>query len=193
MQTNFTIYKNFITLYRVTPQIIYNAVNLPRLNRSNADCVVNAMEILGIINSKEAGLQRSRIGSSGIMPEDFLQKFHNTNPDYIYRFAQISMNELMPWINNDMPKLTMIFCGYKDQKNIGHVYIIAKDSDGKIFLLDPQLNPPICELRNCFAYITNKSSYYILVRDSTPMIVDEEEEEDVIMDTSSMNRRRNRK
>lgn len=185
MQTNFTIYKNFIAQYKVTPQIIYNTVNLPRLNRCKMDCVVNAMEIIGVINKEEAGIERTRIGPTGIIPEHFLQKFNQVNPEYIYKFVQISMNELIPWVNKDMPKLTMIFCGYKDQNNNGHVYIIAKDYNGNKFLLDPQMNPPICELINmdCFSYISNKSSYYILVRDNVPMNVDEEDkvDDDVIM------------
>ena len=200
MQTNFTIYKNFIAKYRITPQTIYNIQNVPRLNPSNIDCVVNAMEIIGILSRQDAGLVRTRIGV-GIIPEYFLEKFQQVNPEYIYRFVQISMRELIPWILYEMLNLTMIFCGYLDQV-IGHVYIIAKDNNGKVFLLDPQLNPPICNLdtMDCFANIANKLSYHILVRDNIPMnidefdnsvpmdIDDEQKEQDVVMNRVNIRR-----
>lgn len=200
MQTNFMIYQNFIAKYRISPETIYNIENVPRLNPSNVDCVVNAMEILGILSYLEAGLVRTRIGPSGIKPEFFIEKFQQVNPEYNYKFVQISIRELAPWVLYDMPALTMIFCGYLDQ-GVGHVYIIGKDYQGKIFLLDPQLNPPICNLstNDCFSYIANKMSYFILVRDNVPMSIDEfdnsvpmdvVEEGDVVM--NRINTRRNK-
>jgi len=174
MQTNFQIYKNYIATYRITNSTINNIINVPRINPTNMDCVVNAMEILGILNRYEAGLIR-QITPQGILPEHFIEQFEKVNPEYKYKFVQISMAELPVWIENEMPRLRMIFCGYLDG-NIGHVYIIAKDNNNKIFLLDPQLNPPICSIDNndCYANIANKNGYFILVRDnSAPMDIDE--------------------
>jgi len=174
MQTNFQIHRNFIAKYRINPETIFKIQYVPRLNPSNVDCVVNAMEILGILSREEAGLVRQRIGG-GISPQHFLQKFKEKNPEYNYDFIQISMRELIPWIINEMPSLSMIFCGYLHHNDIGHVYLIGKDNKGKIFLFDPQLNPSICSLETdaCFSYIANKSSYFILVRDNLPMDVEE--------------------
>ena len=188
MQTNFQRNKHLIAKYKITPQTIHNIENVPRLNPLNVDCVVNAMEIIGILSPQEAGLVRANIGQSGgIHPEHFLEKFREVNPEYNFRFEQISINELNDWTNSiEMQPLTMIFCGYRDYNNVGHVYIIAKDFNNYKFLLDPQLNPPICNLTNdnCFAYIAGKQSYFILVRENLPMNIDEEEkeeEEDVVM------------
>ena len=205
MQTNFQRNKHLIAQYEITSQTIYNIENVPRLNPSNVDCVVNAMEILGILSSQEAGLVRTNIGSvGGIHPEHFLEKFREVNPEYNFNFEQISINELIDWINSiEMPPLSMIFCGYRDYNNVSHVYLIAKDFNGNKFLLDPQLNPPICNLSNvnCFAYIAGKHSYYILVKENLPMNIDgdgNEEEEDVVMNhiytrTSKSKRRNHRK
>jgi hypothetical protein len=175
MQTNFQIHRNFIAKYRIYPETIFKIQYVPRLNPSNVDCVVNAMEILGILSREEAGLVRQRIGHGGIPPEQFLQKFREKNPEYNYNFIQISMRELIPWIINEMPSLSMIFCGYLHKNGVGHVYLIGKNNQGKIFLLDPQLNPPICSLEtsDCFSHIANKSSYFILVRDNVPMDIEE--------------------
>lgn len=185
MQTNFQKHKNFIVQYKITPQTIYNIENVPRINPLNVDCVVNAMEIIGILSRQEAGLVRANIGQAGgISDVHFLSKFKDANKEYNFRFEQISINELIDWTNSiEMPPLSMIFCGYKDYNNVGHVYLIAKDFNNYKFLLDPQLNPPICNLTNdnCFAYIAGKQSYFILVRENLPMNSEEDENEDVVM------------
>ena len=136
-----------------------------RDNAHPKDCLFNAMEILGIIDSKQAAKYRKDY-SSRLMTIDEIEGFFNMycHTD-VFKFKQYTnLNRFETEINKIKPGYTM-FVGYTYEKDEGHVFLIGKDKSGLI-IIDPQLPKVLrgCTLstRKCHDLIKTRKIYWIL-------------------------------
>ncbi len=126
------------------------------------DCVINAMELLGILTDKNADIARIMVGDQGITIEQIEQIFSLIEPKFNWRFFRFTKLEtLSHFTSQQLKPLHSIFCGYLGQD--GHVFLIAKTINEKIMYIDPQINE-LCDLdqSSCVKFIENKQIYYIL-------------------------------
>ena len=126
------------------------------------DCVINAMELLNILNAQNADLCRIMVGDTGLQVGQIEDIFSLLEPKFQWRFFKFTkLESLSDFTMNELKPGHSIFCGYLGQE--GHVFLIAKSLDGKILYVDPQVNE-LCPLdqSTCVKYIDNKQAYFIL-------------------------------
>lgn len=125
------------------------------------DCVINAMQLLNILDEQSADIARIFIGDTGVQKEQIEQVFSLIQQLHEWKFLQVnSLNDIREITNNILKPSHAFFCGYVE-KNEGHVFLIAKDDSNKVFYIDPQVNE-VCDLNKCSNYILNKDGYFIL-------------------------------
>lgn len=125
------------------------------------DCVINAIELLGVLDPRSADIARIMVGDTGVSKDQIEQIFNYVIPHANFIFDRLqNMRELMDFTKS-MKSSHAILCGYT-----GHVFLIAKKNDGTVWYIDPMVNQ-ICELSkpNCLMYIDNKQDYYALISD----------------------------
>ncbi len=127
------------------------------------DCVINAMELLNILNQQNADIARIMVGDKGLTIDQIEQIFSLIEPNYTWRFYRFTKLEtLAEFTNNKLNPSNAIFCGYLGEQG-RHVFLIAKNIDGDVLYIDPQVNE-LCNLEEstCIKFINNNQAYFIL-------------------------------
>jgi len=152
----------------------YNSV-IPQ-NASQNDCFINALQILVGLDTICANLMRiSSASQTGFDMNQIKKCFillmgYNFElklmPDYL-TFSNI--------IKNLLPIGYAVLCGYTTKtytgSSAGHVFVLARNTNGEIMLLDPQINL-ICNMSDpiCNSYIEAQGrEYYILYHSQTKL------------------------
>lgn len=112
------------------------------------DCVINALQILGLVEDRTADIMRIMVGDTGINATQIEEIFEFTYPNRKFKFKQHNTFSLMTILDNmpyDNP--SVVFAGVEYQGGGGHVFIIERSAMGGHFkILDPQVsdNPIQC-------------------------------------------------
>lgn len=125
------------------------------------DCVVNAMEILGLIDSFLA--EAFRIVVKNGVTECDTEELFNALESHLggnkqYKFGIVRGNSAIDFLVNFtklMPNNTAIFTGTRkivNGEDKGHVFVIAKDNHGVVQNIDLQNENRMCPLKDlqCF-------------------------------------------
>jgi hypothetical protein len=126
------------------------------------DCVVNAMELLGVIDNTHADIIRIVIQDKPLEKSQIREIFSYVQPRHVWRMTPFKDINLLKTFTRDILQPGYAsFMAYSG--NPGHVFIIAKNLKGEVMYVDPQVNV-ICNLDDprCYQYIANKESYFIL-------------------------------
>lgn len=135
-----------------------NIAGFKRFVDKPMDCVINALQIFGALDSKSSNILRiSCAGDEGIYIEQIEKiftlllgnNFDFQSSDNYQDFVEIIEKTLLPGYG--------VFAGYT-----GHVFIIARKENGVIMLIDPQRSQIVCEINKCQDYIRNYKEYYLL-------------------------------
>jgi hypothetical protein len=138
-----------------------NVRDFKRWIKKPQDCVINALELLKIVDSRTADIMRIITGDFGISQDHVEEIFNYSFPQKQWSFLESTEIQNLSDIVADMPAQSSIFCGYEDPEK-AHVFIIAKTDKGS-FYIDPQL-PIDCNLQvpQCLGLIEDKTKYYVL-------------------------------
>jgi hypothetical protein len=149
--------------------------NINKFNRviqSPADCVINSLQILGVITSLSANIMRiSSAGKYGFTKNE-IEKIFILITGYNNEFkATHSSQDFFEYIES-IPPGNAVFCGYEG--NAWHVYLIGRTINGSILYIDPQLGV-ICNLNSeqCKRYITNNNLFRLMFRSTDRMTLDQ--------------------
>ena len=143
-----------------------NLCNFKRYLNSPMDCFVNAMQIMGLIDTNAANLLRiSCVGVSGFSEEQIASIF------ILYTKFFFLFRELSGWdaFGQQVMKIspgTVTLGGYHKNGG-GHVFLIGKTTQNKMIYIDPQIqNNTLCFLdeAQCENHIKNMDKYYLLYR-----------------------------
>ena len=136
------------------------------------DCVINALELMGALDGRNADLMRIAVGDKGLQKDQIESMFSYLFPTNKWDFFGYTDIKLLEHFTmNIMEPGRVIFCGYYGHNvsvnaQIGHVFLIGKDSAGNVLYMDPQVgaNGIICNLMEptCYSHIQNKNQYFIL-------------------------------
>jgi len=154
---------------RITDQ---NFCNFKRYLNSPRDCFVNAMQIMGLIDTNAANLLRiSSAGRvSGFSGEEIASIFIlYTNYFFIFR-EMANWNAFGQQVMKISPG-TVTLGGYR-KNGVGHVFLIGKTTQNKMIYIDPQIqNNTLCFLdeAQCENHIKNMDKYYLLYRNDIPL------------------------
>ena len=111
------------------------------------DCVINAMQILGLITNKEGHLLRVTLNATDFGFSEYqialLFKtcfYFDTQQQFLkeFSFNQFSETEFETYIDT-CPLGQGILCGIRTNM-ISHVFIVTRKLDGNFAILDPQFN-----------------------------------------------------
>jgi len=142
-----------------------NFYNFKRYLKSPRDCVINALQIIGILDSQNANILRiSCAGNNGFVKEQ-IEKIFIFITGNKYEFMKINNYELFSTkIKENLKIGHVVFAGYT-----GHVFLIGKKQSGEIVYIDAQQpsEQALCSLngesfQKCEDLIKNKSEYYLL-------------------------------
>ena len=154
------IKKPFVATFQINNDSI---IKFRRWVKKPKDCVINAMELIGILDQQSADIARIFIGDTGVNINQIEDVFRLVQPLFQWKFVKLNdLIELVKITNDDsiLKRSQAIFCGYLDN-NFGHVFLIAKNNNGKAYYIDAQVNE-VCDLNKCENYIINKKGYFVL-------------------------------
>lgn len=161
-----------IAEFRITDQHLQN---FKRLIKKPMDCVINALEIIGVIDNTHADIIRICMGDVGLSSYQITEIFQYMKPKYQWDFMRIKLKALIEYCQKNLKRGHVLFCGYEapytvdvqirrdiktsSKKNKScpivtrtrtkdsrrHVFLIGKSSDGKLVLIDKSI-PVVCDL-----------------------------------------------
>lgn len=131
------------------------------VNKRN-DCVINALQLIGILDRLNADLMRIAVGDIGLNADQIRDTFSLVVPTKAWRFLRYTdVKDLASFTQFYMKPGHVIFCGFEDEYT-KHVFLVGKTMSGNVLYIDPQINL-ICDLDSqCRSIIENKKGYYIL-------------------------------
>lgn len=150
-----------------------------RIVKSPMDCVVSAMQIIGILDNDTANIVRlTAVGHLGITLEQIENIFSlKFNKKFVFKSTK-NINEFVTYINTNLPKNFMMFCGIKYAESCDkHVFLIARDNNDRVVKIDPQASNPMCSLDNdsvCLEQFSGNTSEYYLLHHYTGYLTNEE-------------------
>lgn len=141
---------------------------------SPKDCVINAMQIIGMLDIYTANLMRiTLVGQHGI-DQSQIEKIFILYYGYTFKFDPITSFQDVSNTISCLQVGHVAFAGYQDVNGAKHVFLIGRKTDGHFYYIDPQINK-ICNLADpqCLQYIANKQFYFLLKNNHTKLTDDE--------------------
>jgi len=133
------------------------------------DCVVNALQLLDLVDNKLAAFLRIITRQRGIYSDEIEGIFRVNYPDKEWRFQGYPLQNIHDWeylyfLVNNIPPKHVVFAGVKWPEERYHVIIIGRSQDGRIVLIDPQVedHPIMVGPEAIQAYYSFASKYYFL-------------------------------
>ena len=146
---------NILSQFRISDD---NIMNFRRHIQSPMDCVINALQLMGVLDTLSSNILRiSCVGKNGFEKEQ-IEKIFILYAGVNFEFKSTkNFDEFAKNIEIQLSPGNVVFAGYS-----GHVFIIGRYFSGQIVYIDPQLNT-ICDVLECQEIIKNGGTeYYIL-------------------------------
>ena len=161
---------NSLSQFKITDDQL---LNFKRAVPSPMDCFINALQILGVVNSITANIMRiSSLGRNGFTREE-IEKIFIMLSGYNHDFKSTeSSEEFSQWIGTLLLPGHIVFAGYEG--NTKHVYLIGRRIDGILVYIDPQLGI-FCDLSTleCQEYLKNNRVYRIMFNSTEKLSPDQ--------------------
>jgi len=146
------------------------------------DCVINAIELLGLVSPRDAALMRILVGKRGVETYQIEDIFRWIYPDYGWRFHRIAVthpnkNRILNHLQS-IPPSSVVFAGIEWTRGGNHVILLGRQRNGELVALDPQSRrqPIIAGLDPIIqAYLSLAANIYFLesaTRGDDPMEID---------------------
>lgn len=155
-----------LSVFSITNQQIQS---FTREVHSPMDCFINALQLLGVINSVTANIMRiSTAGKSGFQLEE-IEKIFVLLTGFNHSFRAIpNPADFSRIIAENLPPGHAVFAGHEGQSK--HVYLIGRTDDKRLIYIDPQLGT-LCDLASddCFKLISGNTLFRILFHSTTKL------------------------
>lgn len=140
--------------------------------RRPADCVINAMQIIGMITPDVANImriERPEAQASGFTPTQ-IKAFFRSVYHREYQFDKsYGFDDFANRINNCLSTSHVSFCGWEDSNNMKHVFLIGRTEQDIFYFIDPQLGPNLLNLSENFDILKGKQNLFILETNYKPL------------------------
>lgn len=141
--------------------------NFTRMKQKPKDCVINAFQILGLLDARSADIMRIAVGEEGLVESQIEETF-----DFVlksrFKFVEDSDKEKLGlYVGKFLQPDNVVFIGVKYTDETRHVFLIGKYRDGRAVYIDPESPNSGCILNKeeCYKSVfENVTSYYILVQ-----------------------------
>ena len=148
-----------LSQFRITDD---NLAGFTRLMKKPMDCVINALQVAGVLDNMNANILRiSFTGDTGFTDEQIEQIFILK---YGMKFAfkpMSSYDEFVQTVESLLQPGYGVLAGYTNSAS-GHVFVLARRMDGTIVMIDPQSSQQICNINECQDSIRHQDEYNLL-------------------------------
>jgi hypothetical protein len=149
-----------------------NLSSFERIFSSPMDCFINALQIIGIFDSRTANTLRitTKARENGFTIEE-IELIFLFNTKHNCKFMSTSnWEEFKHMINQNLQPGKVTFAGYP-----GHVFLIGRHNNGVVLYIDPQVSA-YCNLDSpeCTFLISNQPMWYLLFNAPTPLTPEQE-------------------
>jgi len=132
----------------------------------SSDCVINAMQLLGLIDERTGDLMRITAMPLSGFHQQQIEKLMERTTGYKYDFRSSSSYREFLTAVTQLEADRAIFCGIKRSNGTSHAFIIGRGRNGTLYFIDPQI-PIICDINDpaCSRHIReNVTEWFILFR-----------------------------
>jgi len=143
------------------------------------DCVISALQIIGILDFFTANVLRiTKIASGAGIDENEIELIFSlrTNKRFIF-MPTTDVNEFAQYVKKHLQPGNVVFCGVTYMSGQKHVFLIGKDLNGRLIKIDPQVPYPLCFLESndeCYQnFAENTSEYWLLFNYTGEMTLNE--------------------
>jgi hypothetical protein len=146
-----------------------NILDFRRISsRKHTDCVISALQIIGILDFFSANILRiTKIASGAGIDENEIELIFSLRTNKRFLFIPTSnITEFSQYIKTHILPSNIAFCGVTRSNGIKHVFLIGKDSNGNIIKIDPQAPNPYCFLetdQECYRIFSQNTLKYWLL------------------------------
>jgi hypothetical protein len=157
---------NILSQFKISDD---NIMNFRRHIKSPMDCVINALQLMGILDTTSSNVFRiSCVGTNGFTKEQ-IEKIFILYIGLNFEFKSTKdFNEFATTIETKLLPGNVVFAGYS-----GHVFLLGRYLDGRIVYIDPQLNI-ICDILKCQEIIKNGGKEYFILFNSEEKLVNQQ-------------------
>jgi len=155
-----------LTQFQITDA---NIASFMRNVLSPFDCVINALQLIGMLDMYSANLLRITIVGQYGIDEHQIKKIFILYYGYNFEFEPIPSFQDFSNMISCLEVGNVAFAGYQDAHAGAHIFLIGRKTDGLFYYIEPQRNT-ICNLSEdpeCLRYIANKQVYYLLKNNLT--------------------------
>lgn len=126
------------SVFPITDENIYE---FKRFIKKPMDCVINALQIIKIVDEYTANIMRICVGDYVGLNANQIQDILTLHNKKRYIFTEYLTNDKFAMaVNEDLPNGHVLFATGKMQgMNFGHAFIIGKTLDNKFLYIDPQI------------------------------------------------------
>jgi hypothetical protein len=139
-----------------------------RYIRSPTDCVINALQLFGLLDIVTSNLLRISAYGFTITKEKIEMMFILFKGNNFDFKSTTNFHEFAQQIETFLKPGYAVFAGYTD-----HVFILARKTNGVIVLIDPQI-PTICDINDCQHLIQRPNSNYFLLFNSPQKLTNQQ-------------------
>ncbi len=168
--------------------------DIPRVCNTHHDCVINAFEILNIIDDKKASELRRYVTNRNTLHaltlDEIIAIINNEADlrkiDFNFYVKEENILNIMNYVNNHLLPNHAIILLFGIEKE-GHVILIAKNNNNQLTIIDLQERFVYCPLQNkeCLKYLLDKKKNYWAVIAYKPK-TDFDEEIEMLLDDSDV-------
>ena len=155
------IRNQILSQYRIADE---NITNFKRFVKAPNDCVISALQIMGMIDDFTGNMLRiSFIGQTGFTKQQ-IELIFTLRTGKPYKYHQMKYDTFSQTIKEKLMPGHVVFAGYT-----GHAFLIGRTLDGNLFYIDPQTEVGICNLAddNCEELIKTQGDYFLLYHTET--------------------------
>lgn len=141
-----------------------NFANFTRLASHDKDCVINALELLKIVDKLSAGIMRIIVEpGKGIGINTLQNIFSFLYQNHLWVFRQYNnLQILVDKITTKLMQGYVVFCGITYPNGNNHVFLIGLDIHNRYSLIDPQIALCFLSSKECYDHLLCGTSWYIL-------------------------------
>lgn len=145
-----------------------NITDFERVVAKPMDCVINALQIAHVLDTKNANILRISFAGEMGFTDTQIEDIFILHDGHHYNYKDVgTYQELVNTVETTLKPGHGMFVGYHvPALQKGHIFILARKLDNSIWLIDPQNTPILCEITTCQGSIMNKPLYKILYRSS---------------------------
>jgi hypothetical protein len=164
---------NILSQFQISDE---NIEKFRRLFATPTDCVINAMQIIGMLDNLTGNLLRISLPENTTINSEQIEKIFTLYTGKFFNFTPTNdFLEFSNYLRTNLKSGQVAFAGYTKIDNTSHVFLLGRLDNGTIMYIDPQANA-FCDIERpqCANLISNSVIMWHLLHHSEDQLSPEE-------------------